>query len=87
MPATREYTAVNLIWLEMLRAQRPMKLPDLEGVAAELPMAKRYSALNTAFRLGYVERTGKPRQYEYRVTARCTVPPGVPILEILEATT
>lgn len=87
-----EPTTVSTVWLEILRAQKPVTYPELAATTAnpafrELPVNKRCSALNTAFRLGYLERSGKPRSYAYRVTPRCTVPPGVPISEILEATT
>ena len=78
-----EATNVSTVWLELLQAQRPMRTAE---IAPEWN-SKRYSCLNTAYRLGYVERTGKPKNYEYRVTARCTVPPGIPVHLVLEATT
>lgn len=78
-----DVTNVSAVWLEILRAQRPMRTAEILPEFDRL----RYSALNTAYRLGYLERTGRPKHYEYRVTARCTVPPGVPLYEVLEATT
>lgn len=79
---SRELTTVSTVWLELLRAQRPMKLPEILPELDKL----RYSALRLGYQLGYFERTGKRHHYEYRVTPACTVPPGVPIHEILEAT-
>lgn len=77
---------VNTVWLEILRAQRPVKYADIAKALPELSHNQRAPALNVAHRLGYLERQGKPRDYSYSVTPRCTVPPGVPIVEILEAT-
>ena len=79
---TREVTTVSAVWLEILRAQRPMRTAEILPEFDRL----RYSALNTAYRLGYVERTGKAKAFEYRVTPACNVPPGVPLFEVLEAT-
>lgn len=78
---------VSTVWLELLRAQQPMRYADLAKALPELSHNQRGPVLNVAFRLGYIEREGSPRDYTYSVTPRCTVPPGVPIVEILEATT
>lgn len=83
MTGAIDTTTVSAVWLDLLSAQRPMKTAEITPEWN----SKRYSALNTAYRLGYVERTGRPKHYEYRVTARCTVPPGVPVHLVLEATT
>jgi hypothetical protein len=80
-------TNVSAVWLELLRAQRPMKYAELAQALPELSHNQRAPALKVAFQLGYLERTGKHRDYEYSVTPRCTIPPGVPIFEVLEATT
>lgn len=83
---SREATNISAVWLEILRAQRPVKYADIAAALPELSHNQRAPALKAAFQLGYLERAGEPRQYEYSVTPRCTVPPGVPVLEILEAT-
>lgn len=79
-------THVSAIWLEILRAHRPMKYAELIEAVPELSHAQRGRALSTAFRLGYIERDGSRRNYTYSVTPRCTVPTGVPVVEIMEAT-
>lgn len=80
---TRELTTVGKVWLDILRSHRSMRTAE---IAPEFASA-RYVALHTAYRLGYVERTGKARNFEYRVTPHCNVPPGLPLLDVLEATT
>jgi hypothetical protein len=80
-----EATLVSTVWLPIWRAQRPLKYAEIAQALPELSHNQRAPALNVAYRLGYIERQGKPRDYSYAVTPRCTVPPGVPILEILEA--
>jgi len=79
-------SVVNTVWLEILRAQRPITYGELAEALPELPHSRRGPTLNVAYRLGYVERSGSPRSYAYRVTPRCTVPPGITVLEVLEAT-
>ena len=83
MPATN----VSTVWLEVLRAGRPMKYADIAAALPELSHNNRSTSLNVAHRLGYLQRFGPKRGYVYVVTPRCTVPPGVPLLEVLEATT
>lgn len=83
----REATTVSTVWLEILRAKRPVRYADIAAALPELSHNQRAPALKIAFRLGYLERTGTHRKYEYSVTPRCTAPPGVPLFEILEATT
>jgi hypothetical protein len=80
-------TIVSTVWLEILRAQRPVRYAEIAKRLPELEHNRRATALNVAFRLGYLERAGDHRAYEYSVTPRCTVPPGVPVFEVLEATT
>jgi len=80
-------TVLSTVWLEVLRARRPVRYAEITRALPELSHNQRGPALTLAHRLGYLEREGRPRAYSYRVTPRCTVPPGVPIVEILEATT
>jgi predicted MarR family transcription regulator len=80
-------TLVNTVWIELLRAQRPMQYADIAAALPELSHNQRAPALKVAFQLGYIERTGQHRSYTYAVTPRCNVPPGVQVREILEATT
>lgn len=82
----RAPTLVSAVWIELLRAQRPLRYADLVQALPELSHGQRGPALNIAYRLGYIERTGIPGYYEYAVTPRCSVPPGVPVVEIMEAT-
>lgn len=86
MQRTADATLVSTVWLEILRARRPVQYADIARSLPDLSHNQRAPALNVAFRLGYIERAGLPRAYTYNVTPRCTVPPGVPIVEILEAT-
>lgn len=79
-------TNVSTVWLELLRAQRPMRYAEIAQALPELPHNRRATSLNVAYRLGYIERNGSPRAYTYSVTPRCNVPPGVPLVEIMEAT-
>ena len=78
-------TIVSSVWLALLRAQKPMKHAEIVKALPELPHSRRGPVLNVAYRLGYIERAGKPRQYQYSVTPRCCPPPGVLLHEILEA--
>ncbi len=78
-------TTVSTVWLELLRAKRPMRYAQIAQALPELSHNQRCPALNAAYRLGYLERHGKPRAYEYSVTPRCTVPPGVMVLDVIEA--
>lgn len=82
-----EATIVSTVWLELLRAQRPLRYAEIAKRLPELRHNRRATALNIAFRLGYLERVGTNRDYEYSITPRCTVPPGVPLVEVLEAVT
>lgn len=86
MPRAADTTLVSTVWLEILRARRPVQYAEIARSLPELTHNQRAPALNVAHRLGYLERAGRPRAYTYNVTPRCTVPPGVPIVEILEAT-
>lgn len=79
-------TNVSAVWLELLRAQRPMRYAEIAAALPELPHAARATALNIAFRLGYLTRVGEHRAYEYAVTPACNVPPGIPLVEVMEAT-
>lgn len=83
MPATN----VSTVWLEVLRAGRPVKYADVAKALPELSHNNRSTSLNIAHRLGYLTRAGRPREYVYNVTPRCTVPPGVELVDVLEATT
>ena len=83
---TREITVISTVWLEILRAQGPMKYADLARALPELPHGLRSRALTVGYRLGYQTRAGR-KPYEYRVTPGCNVPTGVPLYEVLEATT
>lgn len=78
---------IGAVWRVALQAGRPVKYADIAAALPELTHSQRGPALHVAHRLGYLERSGKPQDYSYTVTPRCTVPPGVPIVEILEATT
>jgi predicted MarR family transcription regulator len=82
MPATN----INTVWIELLRAQQPMRYADIAAALPELSHNQRAPALKAAFQLGYIERTGQRRAYTYAVTPRCNIPPGVQVREILEAT-
>lgn len=79
-------TLVSTLWLAILRAQRPIPYAEVASALPELSHGQRTPLLNVAYRLGYLERTGKRRSYEYSVTPRCRIPPGVQVCEILEAT-
>lgn len=79
-------TLVSTVWIAILRAQRPVQYAEIAASLPELSCNQRGPALNVAYRLGYIERSGAPRDYTYSVTPRCNVPPGVQVLEILEAT-
>lgn len=78
-------TLMSTVWLAILRAGEPVKYADIAKALPELSHNQRAPALKAAYQLGYLERWGKVRDYTYAVTPRCTVPPGVPVLEILEA--
>ncbi|MDQ0035908.1 hypothetical protein J2W30_003681 [Variovorax boronicumulans] len=80
-------TLVSTVWIEILRAQRPVRYAYLVEHLPELSHNQRGPALHVGFRLGYLERTGKRKSYEYSISPRCTVPPGIEVREILEATT
>lgn len=80
-------TLVSIMWIEILRAQRPVRYAYLSAATPELSHNQRAPALNVAFRLGYLERSGTRHHYEYSISPRCTVPPGIEVREILEATT
>lgn len=82
----REPTNIATVWISLLRADRPLTYREVGEALPEMSMNHRSVSLHTAHRLGYIERQGKRRDYRYCVTPRCTVPPGVPIVEILEAT-
>ena len=79
-------TDVSAVWIALLRAQRPLACRDMGEVLAEFPLTKRWTSLKQGYRRGYFERSGMPRSYLYSVTPRCTVPAGVSVAEILEAT-
>jgi hypothetical protein len=79
-------TLMSTFWLALLKAQRPLRYAEITGELAEIPKNRISTALNLAFRLGYIERHGEPKRYSYAVTPRCNIPPGVQVLEILEAT-
>lgn len=78
---------LGTVWLELLRAQRPLTYGELAERLPELPHSMRAGALQKAYRLGYLTRGGKFHHYTYYVTPACTVPTGVPLAEVLEATT
>jgi hypothetical protein len=80
-------TNVNTVWLAILRAQRPVMYRDIALALPEMPHNARGASLNVAHRLGYITREGHPQAYTYNVTPKCNVPPGVMVLEVLEATT
>lgn len=79
-------TVVSAIWRSILRAQRPIRYADVAELHPGLSNTQRAVSLNVAYRLGYIERTGKRGSYQYAVTPRCCIPHGVQVLEILEAT-
>lgn len=79
-------TNVNTVWLEILRAQRPVMYKDIAKALPEMAHSGRSMALNIGFRLGYLERSGYPQAYQYNITPRCGVPPGITVLEVLEGT-
>lgn len=83
---SRQGTVVSTVWLEILRAGRPVKYADVAKALPELPHSNRSMALNIGHRLGYLTRAGSSGSYEYNITPACTVPPGVPLVEVLEAT-
>jgi hypothetical protein len=77
-------TTISAVWLTIYRAQRPLRYNEITQELSEMSHAQRGPALHAAFRLGYLQRTGAPRAYEYAVTPNCTVPPGVRVLDVLE---
>lgn len=77
---------VSTVWTAILQAQRPLKYSELRAMLPQLTDAQRGPALNVAYRLGYIEREGEPLYYRYSVTPRCNIPPGVQVLEVMEAT-
>lgn len=77
---------VSAVWKAILRAQRPVQCWEVAEALPHLTHSQRAPALNVAYRLGYIEREGEPLHYRYSVTPRCNVPPGVQVLEIMEAT-
>lgn len=79
-------TNVSTVWLELLRAQRPLRYAEIAERLPEMTHNHRAVSLNVAFRLGYLERSGGIRKYQYSVTPRCVVPHGIPLHELLEAT-
>lgn len=81
------HTLVSTVWVAILRARRPVAYADIRLALPELSHNQRAPALNVAYRLGYIERSGARHSYVYSITPRCTVPPGVEVREILEETT
>lgn len=77
-------TVVSTVWLTIYRAQRPLRYAEIAANLSELSHNQRAPALKVAYRLGYLERTGTHRAYEYAVTPKCNVPPGIRVLEVLE---
>lgn len=82
----RAPTNISAVWLEIFRAQRPVRYAEIAAGLPELAHTQRGPALKAAYQLGYLERTGTHGKYLYSVTPRCFVSPGIPVLEILEAT-
>jgi hypothetical protein len=80
-------TLVSTVWIAILRAQAPVRYADICAALPELSHNQRAPALTVSYRLGYIERTGAKHSYVYSITPRCTVPPGIEVREILEATT
>ncbi len=77
-------TNISAVWLAIYRAQQPVPYARIAADLSELSHNQRAPALKAAYQLGYLERTGTRRAYEYSVTPKCTVPPGVMVLEVLE---
>lgn len=74
------------IWLVLLRAQRPMMFAEISKALPDLSHVQRAAGLNSAYHLGYIERTGKAGNFSYAVTPRCYIPTGVEVREVMEAT-
>lgn len=82
---TIQASTISTVWLALLRDQRQMVYAEIQQLVPELPRSMVDNALSTGFRYGYFERTGKRFCYAYRVTPRCNVPPGIRVLDVLEA--
>lgn len=77
---------VSAVWKAILRAQKPLTLREAAEVLPNLTHGQLAPSLCVAYRLGYIERAGEKYSYLYSVTPRCNVPPGVQVIEIMEAT-
>ncbi len=82
---TIQASTISTVWLALLRDQHQMVYAEIQQLVPELPRSMVDNALSAGFRYGYFERTGKRFSYAYRVTPRCNVPPGIRVLDVLEA--
>lgn len=79
-------TIMSTLWMVLLRAQRPMRQGEIVQELHELPAGRISNSIYHAYRFGYIERFGVEKKYQYAVTPRCNIPPGVQVLEVMEAT-
>lgn len=79
-------TIMSALWMVLLREQRPMRQGELVEELCEVPPGRISTAIYFAYRYGYIERKGEEKKYQYYITPRCGVPPGVSVLEVMEAT-
>ena len=79
-------TLVSTVWMALLRAQRPMRQGEIAKELSVAPPGRISTPIYWAYRFGYIERSGTEGKYEYTVTPRCNIPPGVQVLEVMEAT-